>query len=120
MAVSKHRDIFAADIVWREGTEDGISYARFPMDEANPHAPTLILSKFEPGTRVPPHSHGCNYCEYILEGEQRVGKVLFGKGDIRLVKGGSGYGPIMVGADGCTVLIVFQDGARSLMEMKGV
>jgi hypothetical protein len=45
-----------------------------------------------------------------------VGKTTFHKGDVRLVKGGTGYGPIKVGTEGCTVLIVFEDGSRSMTE----
>jgi anti-sigma factor ChrR (cupin superfamily) len=112
-----HRDIPAAEIEWRDGGGDGIRYARFPLDEANPHAPNVILTTFGPGAEVAPHTHGCNYFEYIIEGEQTVGKVTFAKGDVRLVKSGTGYGPIKVGPEGCTVLIVFQDGSASMMEM---
>ncbi len=111
-----HQNIFAADIEWRDGSDKGIRYARFRMDEANPTSPTMILSKFEAGARVPAHTHDSNYFEYIIEGEQAVGKHTFAKGDVRLVKGGTGYGPIVVGPNGCTVLIVFEDGSRSMTE----
>ena len=116
MSGRNHQSIFAANVEWRPGSDDGIHYARFCMDETNPSSPTIILSKFEPGARVPAHSHDSNYFEYIIEGEQAVGKQTFGKGDIRLVKGGAGYGPIVVGPNGCTVLIVFEDGSRSMLE----
>ena len=111
-----HRFIFAANVEWRQGSDGGIQYARFCMDETNPSSPTMILSKFEPGVRVQAHTHDSNYFEYIIEGEQDVGKQTFKKGDMRVVKGGTGYGPIVVGPDGCTVLIVFEDGSRSMTE----
>jgi anti-sigma factor ChrR (cupin superfamily) len=111
-----HRFILAANVDWRRGSDDGIQYARFCMDETNPSSPTVILSKFEPGVRVQAHTHDSNYFEYIIEGEQDVGKQTFKKGDMRLVKGGTGYGPIVVGPEGCTVLIVFEDGSRSMTE----
>ena len=116
MSGRNHQSIFAANVEWRPGSDDGIQYARFCMDETNPSSPTIILSKFEPGARVPAHSHDSNYFEYIIEGQQAVGKQTFGKGDIRIVKGGAGYGPIVVGPNGCTVLIVFEDGSRSMLE----
>jgi len=116
MSGSGHRDVRAADIEWRDGGGEGIRYARFPLNEANPRSPNVILTVFGPGAEVPPHTHDCNYFEYIIDGEQTVGKVRFGKGDVRLVKGGTGYGPIKVGPEGCTVLIVFEDGSRSMME----
>jgi anti-sigma factor ChrR (cupin superfamily) len=116
MSDRNQQHIFAANVEWRAGSDDGIQYARFRMDEANPSSPTMILSKFEPGVRVPAHTHDTSYFEYIIEGEQAVGKQTFAKGDIRLVKGGTGYGPIVVGPNGCTVLIVFEDGSRSMLE----
>lgn len=116
MSSKNHRDIRAADIEWRKGMGSGIRYARFPLDETNSHAPNVILTQFDPGAEVPAHTHACNYFEYILEGEQAVGKIAFRKGDVRLVKGGTGYGPIKVGPQGCTVLIVFEDGSRSMTE----
>ena len=111
-----HRDIRASEIEWRQGLGSGIRYARFPLDDANPQAPNVILSTFDPGTEVPAHTHACNYFEYIIEGEQAVGKTTFRKGDVRLVSGSTGYGPIKVGPQGCTVLIVFEDGSRSMTE----
>ncbi len=106
----------AADIEWRDGSGDGIRYARFRMDEDNPASPSIILSTFAPGAEVPAHTHDSNYFEYILAGEQSVGRSLFRAGDVRIVKGSTGYGPIIVGAEGCTVLIVFEDGSRSMSE----
>jgi anti-sigma factor ChrR (cupin superfamily) len=115
MAGRSHQDIFAKDIVWGEGSSPGISYARFMMDEGDASAPMMILSKFEPGEVVQPHTHGSNYAEYVISGEQRVGKVTFREGDIRIAKGGAGYGPIVVGPEGCTVLIVFQSASGAMM-----
>ena len=117
MSSRDHQNIFAANIEWRPGSDEGIHYARFRMDVNNPASPTMILSKFEPGVRVQAHTHDSNYFEYIIEGEQLVGKQTFTKGDIRLVKGGTGYGPIVIGPNGCTVLIVFEDGSRSMTEV---
>lgn len=109
-----HKDIFARDIVWGQGTGPGIQYARFLLDEENAGgSPMVILSKFEPGEVVEPHTHGCNYFEYIIEGSQRVGKTNFAAGDVRWASAGTGYGPIVVGPEGCTVLIVFQEAAKS-------
>jgi anti-sigma factor ChrR (cupin superfamily) len=115
MSARGHRDIFAADIDWRPGSK-GVDYARFPLDEANPAAPMVILSRFDPGAQVPPHTHDANYFEYVIKGEQTVGKATFRKGDVRLVKGGTGYGPIKIGPQGCTVLIVFEDASRAVTE----
>jgi anti-sigma factor ChrR (cupin superfamily) len=109
MAGRGHRDIFAQDIVWGEGASPGVRYARFLMDEDDRHSPLVILTRFAPGEVVAPHTHGTNYFEYVVEGEQTVGKTRFGPGDVRFAKAGTGYGPIVIGPEGCTVVIVFQD-----------
>jgi anti-sigma factor ChrR (cupin superfamily) len=115
MAHRGHKDIFAKDIVWAKGTSPGIQYSRFILDEENPAtSPMVIMSKFEPGEVVEPHTHACNYFEYIIEGSQMVGKVNFAAGDVRWAAGGTGYGPIKVGPEGCTVLIVFQEAAKAV------
>lgn len=109
-----HKDIYAKDIVWNQGTGAGIQYARFSLDDENAAtAPGVILSKFQPGEVVNPHTHGCNYFEYIIEGSQMVGKNNFEAGDVRWASAGTGYGPIKVGPEGCTVLIVFQEAGKS-------
>ncbi|RZK02646.1 MAG: hypothetical protein EOO76_05970 [Novosphingobium sp.] len=114
MAGRGHKDIFADDIAWGQGASPGIQYARFLLDEDNAAtSPMVILSKFAPDEVVEPHTHDCNYLEYIIEGSQMVGKASFTKGDLRWAKAGTGYGPIVVGPEGCTVLIVFQEAAKS-------
>lgn len=108
MAGRGHRDIFAKDIEWGQGTGPGVRYARFLMDEDDSGSPLVILTKFAAGEVVEPHTHGTNYFEYVVEGEQTVGKTRFGPGDVRFAKAGTGYGPIVIGPQGCTVVIVFQ------------
>ena len=114
MAGRGHRDIFARDIVWSKGTSDGIEFAGFMMDEDNAHSPRIILTNFAPGEVIEPHSHGTNYFEYVISGQQTVGKVVFGPGDIRFARAGAGYGPIVIGPEGCTVVIVFQEGTGAM------
>ena len=114
MTARGHKDIFAADMEWGPGTDPGVSYARFLLEEGNGESPLVILSRFEPGARVDPHTHMTNYFEYIIEGEQTVGKTLFRKGDVRMANAGTGYGPIVVGPQGCTVIIVFQQAAGAM------
>ncbi|MEO6717290.1 MAG: hypothetical protein ABIM50_08595 [Novosphingobium sp.] len=117
MAGRGHRDIFAKDIAWGKGSTDGVDYARFLMDEGDNTSPLIILTKFASGEVVEPHTHGTNYFEYVISGEQTVGKTSFGPGDIRFAKAGTGYGPIRIGPEGCTVVIVFQQatGANTIL-----
>jgi anti-sigma factor ChrR (cupin superfamily) len=109
MAGRGHRDIFAKDIEWGQGSGPGVQYARFLMDEGDHTSPLVILTNFAPGEVVEPHTHGTNYFEYVVSGEQTVGKTRFGPGDVRFAKAGTGYGPIVIGPEGCSVVIVFQD-----------
>ena len=117
MAGRRHQDILATDIEWRNGSRDGIKYARFEVNPDKKDAPSVVMTKFQPDVVVAPHTHGCNYLEYILEGELTLGKVTYRQGDVRMVKGGVGYGPLTMGKDGCTVLIVFEDGSRSSQQV---
>jgi anti-sigma factor ChrR (cupin superfamily) len=107
-----HKDVFAEDIVWT-GVGEDVCYAQFLLDEGEASSPSVVLARFVAAERIDPHTHGCNYLEYIVEGSQRVGKVNFKAGDVRMVAAGTGYGPIEIGAEGCTVLIVFQDAEKS-------
>lgn len=113
MAGRRHQDIFATDIQWRDGSREGIKYTRFEFNPDKKDAPSVVMTKFQPGVEVAPHTHDSNYMEFIIEGGMTLGKVTYGPGDVRIVKGGVGYGPITMGKDGCTVLIVFEDGSRS-------
>ena len=45
--------------------------------------------------------------EVVLEGELTVGKIRLVKGDVRVMKGGVGYGPLTSGPEGCRVLTIF-------------
>jgi anti-sigma factor ChrR (cupin superfamily) len=115
MAKRQHKDIFASDIAWTL-SENGVHYAPFPLDPDDAAgSPLVLLAKFKPGESIYPHTHGCNYLEYIVEGSQRVGKVSFSAGDVRWASAGTGYGPIEVGPDGCTVMIVFQSADQAPM-----
>ncbi|MCP3732798.1 hypothetical protein M9978_20470 [Sphingomonas sp. MG17] len=119
MAGRGHKDIFARDIEWTRAG-DGVRYAGFPLDPDDAGAgPLMVLAQFAPGEVVDPHTHDCNYIEYITQGSQMVGKIDFAAGDVRWASAGTGYGPIKVGPEGCTVLIVFQNGAKSPPMMLG-
>jgi|SRR5579863_688974 len=108
------KDTLAADVQWSSGQSDGITFSSFLLEEGNSESPMVVLSRFEPGTRIEPHTHKSNYFEYVIAGDQTVGKTVFRTGDVRQVTGGTGYGPIVVGDAGCTVIIVFQQAAGAM------
>ncbi|MEE2683044.1 MAG: hypothetical protein VYD77_03850 [Actinomycetota bacterium] len=73
-------------------------------------SPTVFKAYFPPDCRVEAHTHACDYSEIILEGSQKVsGKWLY-PGDIRVGLANKGYGPLIAGPEGVTVLVIFADG----------
>lgn len=79
-------------------------------DPADPAAPTVFKVHYPPHCHVEAHTHACDYTEIILEGSQRVGATWHRAGDIRVGLANRGYGPLLAGPEGATVLFVFSDG----------
>ena len=76
----------------------------------NDDAPTVFKLYFPPNCRVEAHTHSCDYSEIIIEGSQKVsGKWLY-KGDIRVGLANKGYGPLIAGPEGASILVIFADG----------
>lgn len=98
---------------------DGIRYVTFSTQPGDPATPLTVLSEIPANFREPPHTHGCNYTEIIVGGELRVGKVDLGKGDVRVMQAGVGYGPLVAGPDGCTRLTIFDRADGSPMILLG-
>ena len=73
-------------------------------------APTVFKVYYPPDVKVEAHTHECDYTEIILEGTQRVGAEWHKAGDIRLGLANRGYGPLVAGPEGATVLFMFKDG----------
>lgn len=73
-------------------------------------APTVFRVYYPPGCTIEAHTHDCDYTEIILEGTQRVGAQWHGPGDVRIGLANRGYGPLVAGEDGATVLFMFKDG----------
>lgn len=76
----------------------------------NPEAPTVFKVWFPPGCTIETHTHACDYSEIVLEGSQMVGRTVLGPGDIRVGLANRGYGPVVAGPEGVSVLIIFADG----------
>jgi hypothetical protein len=73
-------------------------------------APTVFKVYFPPGCFIEAHTHDCDYSEIILEGSQKVGNQWHYPGDIRIGLANRGYGPLVAGPEGATVLFIFADG----------
>lgn len=73
-------------------------------------APTVFKVFYPPDCFVEAHTHDCDYTEIVLEGTQKVGAQWHGPGDIRIGLANRGYGPLLAGPDGATVLFMFKDG----------
>lgn len=95
--------------VWME--ETGIETTQYriglPTEDSSP---TVFKVYFPPNCRVEAHTHACDYSEIILQGSQKVsGKWLY-EGDIRIGLANRGYGPLIAGEEGVTVLVIFKNG----------
>jgi hypothetical protein len=76
----------------------------------NPQAPTVFKMWFPPGCTIETHTHDCDYSEIILEGSQMVGRKTLYPGDIRIGLANRGYGPLVAGPEGASVLVIFATG----------
>ena len=79
-------------------------------DPAEAESPTVFKVYYPPDSYVEAHTHECNYTEIVLEGTQRVGATWHKAGDVRVGLANRGYGPLVAGPEGATVLFMFQDG----------
>ena len=73
-------------------------------------SPTVFKVYYPPHCFVEAHTHECDYTEILLEGSQRVGATWHHAGDIRIGLANRGYGPLVAGPEGATVLFFFADG----------
>ena len=73
-------------------------------------SPTVFKANFPPDCRIEAHTHACDYSEIILKGSQRVSGKWLHEGDIRIGLANKGYGPLIAGPEGVTVLVIFADG----------
>ena len=75
----------------------------------NPEAPTVFKMNFPPGCTIESHTHACDYSEIVLEGSQMIGRTWLYPGDVRIGLANRGYGPLVAGPEGATVLVIFAD-----------
>jgi len=90
---------------------NGVTAAMYRVGRPDePASPTVFKVYFPPGCHIEAHTHHCDYSEIILEGSQRVGSQWHYPGDIRIGLANRGYGPLVAGPEGATVLFIFADG----------
>ncbi|MGE0307070.1 MAG: cupin domain-containing protein [Acidimicrobiia bacterium] len=69
--------------------------------------PFMLLVTFPPNHVVNSHWHGSDCFYLVSKGSMTVGEEgEYKPGDIRWVKGGTYYGPEVMGADGCTFMLI--------------
>ena len=110
-SVHWHRDFNWSDIgpgVLASGAEAHLY--RIGPDDTDETAPLVVHMTFPPGWSTPAHTHTDDYTEIILSGTMTVGRTTFGPGDIRIAHGGTGYGPLAAGPDGCRAILIFKSG----------
>ncbi len=84
---------------------------------SDPESPTVFKAEFPPHCRIEAHTHGCDYAEVILKGSQQVSGRWLHEGDIRIGLANKGYGPLIAGPEGVTVLVIFADGNWPAIEI---
>ncbi len=90
----------------------GIRTSHFVVgDEESKSSPHVFISDWPPHAEADPHTHAEDYFEYVISGSQRVGKKWFKAGDIRIARGGTYYGPLVAGPEGCRVMVMFAGSA---------
>lgn len=97
---------------------DGVTLANLFLGADADDGPPVRIARvcFPPNYEVRAHTHAADYVELILEGSQQVTRRWYHAGDVRMVKGGTAYGPLIAGPDGVTVLVIFR-GDSTLLEL---
>lgn len=113
-----HRYLFEADRIWEKAPE-GLRYALFKTGDEAPDLPLSVLTDYPPGHTIAPHTHDSDYIEIVIAGMLWVGKTCFTSGDVRIMKAGGGYGPLVAGPEGCRVFTVFDRAAGSATRWLG-
>ena len=96
---------------WTYDAEKMLHYSMLPMivDEEGPAMQGVVL-KYEPGSEVAPHYHETDYFSIVVKGSMEITRRHHGVGSVRFVKGGTVYGPLRAGPEGCTVIDIFATG----------
>lgn len=90
---------------------NGQRVATIPLgDQVDTTSPVAFHAIWPPNCHVDPHTHAGDYCEIVLAGTQQISGQWYKAGDVRVVKGGTRYGPLIAGPEGCTVMIIFPNG----------
>ena len=104
---------------WKDAP-GGVRYAQFSTEPGNADRPLVVLSKLPPNHVEPPHTHGCDYIEIVINGTLTVGKAPpMQAGDVRSTPAGVGYGPLTAGEEGCVRLTIFEKAGGSMMRLLG-
>lgn len=85
-----------------------------PSEDASP---SVFKLYFPPDCRIEAHTHACDYSEIILEGTQKVSGKWLHEGDVRIGLANKGYGPLIAGPEGVTVLVIFANGHWPAIEI---
>ena len=79
-------------------------------DPTDASSPTVFKVFYPPNCYTEAHTHDCDYTEIIVDGTQKVGATWHTAGDIRIGLANRGYGPLLAGPHGVTIMFVFKTG----------
>lgn len=76
-------------------------------DETDADRPMVVVVCYPPGCLVPPHHHETDSLSIMVQGDMLVSGRQHTVGSMRFIGHGTGYGPLEIGPDGCTVIDIF-------------
>ncbi|HEV7680376.1 MAG TPA: hypothetical protein VGQ42_17585 [Candidatus Dormibacteraeota bacterium] len=105
---------FAKDTSWDglgwDEYDNGARISSFILGHPDdPDAPVIFTGVYPPGSRTEAHHHVNDYAEILLEGSQQITGKWHHAGDVRIVKAGTGYGPLIAGPEGCRTVVIFRN-----------
>lgn len=106
---SLSKDTSWDELGWQE-YDNGARVSHFILgDPDDPDAPVVFTGVYPPGSRTEAHHHVNDYAEILLEGTQQITGKWHKAGDVRIVKAGTGYGPLIAGPEGCRTVVIFRN-----------
>jgi hypothetical protein len=103
---------------WNEVPELKLRFKSVPFGPEGQET-RAVMVRYDPGSEVPVHYHPTDYVSIVVEGSVEITRKLHEVGSVRVVKGGTAYGPLKVGEGGCTVIDVFAAGPRGITYVGG-
>ncbi len=99
---------------WKNHPLHDLKSCRFMIgDPDNSDSVAVVVVEYAPGAVVGAHFHRTDYTSVVVRGSMKVTNKVEQTGSIRFVTAGTGYGPLVAGPEGCTVIDIFTLGDKT-------